>query len=191
MLTPTEARYSAVEKAALAVIIAARKLRPYFDSHPVQVMTNLPLEKALQNFDASGRLLKWAIELSQFDITFKPRPTVKAQALVEFLVEVQGMGRQPASKDVWEIQVDGSSAHHGSGAGILIIAPDGTEIKHAIRFAFSATNNEAEYEATVAGLQLAMAAGAERIKLQTDSQLVAQQVKGEREVREPSMVRYK
>ena len=61
-----------MKKLALALVIATRKLRPYFHSHPVWVVTNYPLRQVLQKLDASGRLLKWAIELSQFEIEYQP-----------------------------------------------------------------------------------------------------------------------
>ena len=76
-----------MEKLALALVIAIRKLRPYFHSHLVRVLTNYPLRQVLQKPDASGRLLKWAIELSQFEIGFQTRPAIKGQALADFIAE--------------------------------------------------------------------------------------------------------
>ena len=87
ILNPAEARYSLIEKVAYAVLIAARKLRPYFDAHTIQILTNFPLEKALQKMDTAGRLLRWAIELSEYDLEFYPRNAIKAQALADFVVE--------------------------------------------------------------------------------------------------------
>ena len=72
-LVDAETRYPEMEKLALALVIAMRKLRLYFHSHPVRGLTNYPLRKVLQKPDASGRLLKWTIELSQFEIEFQPR----------------------------------------------------------------------------------------------------------------------
>ena len=71
-LIDTETRYPEMEKLALALVIPSRKLRSYFHSHTIHVLTNYPLRQVLQKLDASGRLLKWAIELSQFDIEFVP-----------------------------------------------------------------------------------------------------------------------
>ena len=71
-LIDAENRYPEMKKLALALVIALRKLRPYFHSHIIQVLTNYPLRQVLQKPYASGRLLKWAIELSQFDIEFLP-----------------------------------------------------------------------------------------------------------------------
>ena len=86
-LIDVEMRYPEMEKLALALVIATRKLRPYFHSYPVWVITNYLLRQVLQKSDASGQLLKWAIELSQFEIKFQPQLAIKGQALVDFIVE--------------------------------------------------------------------------------------------------------
>ncbi|KAK1587938.1 hypothetical protein Q3G72_018410 [Acer saccharum] len=86
-LLPAETRYSPAEKMALALITAARKLRPYFQAHKIGVYTNCPLKLILQKPEVSGRLTKWAIELSEFDVEYLPRTTIKAQAVADFVAE--------------------------------------------------------------------------------------------------------
>ena len=86
-LVDAETRYPEMEKLAIALVIVTRKLRPYFHSHPVRVLTNYPLRQVFQKSDASSRLLKWAIELSQFEIEYQPRPAIKGQALADFIIE--------------------------------------------------------------------------------------------------------
>ena len=76
-----------VEKFALALVMASRKLRPYFQAHQIIVLTNQPLRNIIHSPKASGRLIKWAIELGEFDIKYKPRTAIKAQALADFVVE--------------------------------------------------------------------------------------------------------
>ena len=63
-LVDTETRYPEMEKLALALVIASRKLRSYFHSYTIHVLTNYPLRQVFQKLDASGHLLKWAIKLS-------------------------------------------------------------------------------------------------------------------------------
>jgi hypothetical protein len=63
-------------------------------------------------------MMAWAIELSQYDITYEPRQAIKAQVLAEFVAEMTHPGDQ--SHGSWTIYVDGSSNVKGSGAGILI-----------------------------------------------------------------------
>ena len=86
-LIDIETRYLEIKKLALALMIASRKLRLYFHSHTIRVLTNYPLRQVLQKPDASGHLLKWAIELSQLNIEFIPRPAIKGQALADFIAE--------------------------------------------------------------------------------------------------------
>ncbi|XP_056688741.1 uncharacterized protein [Spinacia oleracea] len=189
VLNGPETRYTLVEKMAYAVLIAARKLRPYFDMHTIEVLTNFPLEKAISKLDTSGRLLKWAIELSEFDLEFRPRTAIKAQALADFIVEASYQ-EDEVQAEVWDVSVDGSAAQTGSGAGIIMKSPTGDIFEYAIKFMFNASNNEAEYEAAIAGIQMCLAADAKRVILTTDSQLVASQFSGEYEAKEPSMVKY-
>ncbi|KAK0597939.1 hypothetical protein LWI29_030052 [Acer saccharum] len=80
-LLPAETRYSPVEKMALALITAVRKLRPYFQAHKIGIYTNCPLKLILQKPEVSDRLTKWAIELSEFDVEYLPKTVIKAQAV--------------------------------------------------------------------------------------------------------------
>ncbi|KAL0430428.1 UNVERIFIED_CONTAM: hypothetical protein Sradi_0668800 [Sesamum radiatum] len=94
---------------ALALVITARRLHPYFLSHPIGVKTNIPLKQTLGKADTSGRLVKLAVELSEYDISYVPKTTIKAQALVDFISEVAGMSVEDNSSDqVWLLHVDGS-----------------------------------------------------------------------------------
>ena len=71
-LLDAETRYPELEKLVLAFMVAFRKLRPYFHVHPIEVLTNYPLRQVLQKSEASGRLFKWAIELGQLEVNFRP-----------------------------------------------------------------------------------------------------------------------
>ena len=82
-----KAKYPRIEKIAFALIIASRKLRPYFQANPILVMTNQPIKKSMNKPEVAGRMVQWAIELSQFDIEYHPRTAIKAQALVDFIAE--------------------------------------------------------------------------------------------------------
>ncbi|XP_073121062.1 uncharacterized protein [Henckelia pumila] len=126
-LKGAEVRYTEIEKMALALVITARKLRPYFLSHPVTVLTNSLLGHIMTHPDASGRLVKWSVELGEYDIEYQPRKAIKAQALSDFLTEVAVFGQE--------------------------------EIEIAVKLDFQASNNEAEYEAVIAGMQRARDVG--------------------------------
>ena len=84
-LSEVETRYTLLEQAALALWIAAKKLFPYFQEHPIIVLTNLPLRSTIHKPDLLGRMARWAIELSEFSIQYKPRLALKGQVLVNFL----------------------------------------------------------------------------------------------------------
>ncbi|XP_048634995.1 uncharacterized protein LOC125608613 [Brassica napus] len=177
---------------ALAVVEAARKLRPYFQSHSVEVLTDQPLRTILQNTNRSGRLTKWAIELGELDITYKNRTAAKSQVLADFLVELAPELEQdltlPSSN--WTLHVDGSSTNKGAGAGVQLQSPTGELIRQSFSFGFPASNNEAEYESLIAGLRLAKAVKAKRLSAYCDSQLVASQFSGDYDVRNDRMDAY-
>ncbi|XP_022851490.1 uncharacterized protein LOC111373216 [Olea europaea var. sylvestris] len=177
-------RYTLAKQLALALIVAARKLRQYFQSHPIIVLTNQPLKYILQKPDVLGRLLRWAIELGEFDIEFKPRPSIKTQALAYFIAELTLRPRGPdgsssSTTGMWQIFVDRASNSSGSGAGVIIINPDMLiNIQCALRFEFEATNNEAEYEAVIIAMELPINLELENIKIYSDSQLAVGQIEG-------------
>ena len=89
MLSDAETRYSMMEILVLALANAKKKLRKYFESHPISFYTNHPIVQILAKLDLSGRLTKWAIELRVYDITYLPRNAKKGQVLADFLVEIQ------------------------------------------------------------------------------------------------------
>ena len=70
-----------MEKLILALVTTARKLRPYFQAHTIEVPTEYPKKQVLHKPETSGRLMKWAIELSEFDIRYKPKTAIKGAGL--------------------------------------------------------------------------------------------------------------
>ncbi|XP_075524485.1 uncharacterized protein LOC142556872 [Primulina tabacum] len=94
------------------------------------------------------------------------------------------------NEDPWKVYVDGSSSKDGSGVGVVLILPAGKEVKLAVQFDFRASNNEAEYEAVLAGLRAARNVGATRVLIFSDSQLVAQQMNGMYDVKDKKLIEY-
>ena len=86
-LRGAEERYPKMEKLILALVTAARKLRPYFQAHTIEVPTEYPMKQVLHKLETSGRLMKWALELSEFDIRYKPKTAIKGQVLADFVME--------------------------------------------------------------------------------------------------------
>ncbi|KAL0366176.1 UNVERIFIED_CONTAM: Polyprotein P3 [Sesamum radiatum] len=108
MLQGAEKRYTQIEKLALVLIVTTKKLRPYFQSHKVVVLTSHPLKHIMTRPDASGRLVKWAVELREYDIEYQGRTAIKAQALADFIVEFTGEQSQD-ERGGWLLHIDGSS----------------------------------------------------------------------------------
>ena len=153
-------RYPRMEKLIMALVTTARKLRPYFQAHTIEIPTEYPMKQVLHKPETSGRLMKWAIELSEFDIIYKPKTAIKGQVLVDFImefisVELAGETQTTLDLPVWKLSIDGAANAEGSGAGLILTSPEGIDIEYALRFGFRASNNEAEYEAVIAKLNLA------------------------------------
>ncbi|XP_016168008.1 uncharacterized protein LOC107610471 [Arachis ipaensis] len=86
VLQGPELKYSKLEKLALALLVSSRRLRQYFQSHRIVVRTDQAIRQVLQKPDLAGRMMTWAIELSQYDLQYEPRHAIKAQAMADFLV---------------------------------------------------------------------------------------------------------
>ena len=97
-LWDTEERYSLMEKLTFTLVTVAWKPKPYFQAHTVVVLTDKPLWRAMSNLEAARRMALWAIELSEFDVQYCPRTTIKGQAVVEFIAEFTNMEGQGVEK---------------------------------------------------------------------------------------------
>ncbi|XP_071719402.1 uncharacterized protein [Rutidosis leptorrhynchoides] len=151
--------------------------------------------------EKSGRMPKWAIELGEHDNDFQARHSIKAQVLADFMVETTETNEgsdstfaqiiiPPVETKEWKLFTDGASSSDGSGAGLMLINPEGQEFTYALRFEFNTTNNEAEYGALLAGLGIAKEMKIEHLQAFVDSQLVANLVLGIFEARQPTIQLY-
>lgn len=127
-----------------------------------------------QKPETFGQLVKWAIELGEFDVQFRPRPVEKGQVVVDFISELTfSVTTEPTNPctdaeehgvlspkpfdpliPVWTLQVDDSANQQVCGAGLVLTTPDGVKIEYALRFSFRTSNNKAEYEALLASHRL-------------------------------------
>ncbi|XP_065004152.1 uncharacterized protein LOC103981981 [Musa acuminata AAA Group] len=163
VLNGPEERYPPLEKLALALVLASRKLRPYFQAHTIE-----------------------------FDIHYVPRTAIKTKSVADFIMELAegGNGSPEQTEEAWDLHVDGSTTSSSAGAGLVLSTPDERSFERSLRFGFRATNNEAKYETLLAGLKLALEMQVDVIRVFTDSQLVVEQLSGGYEAREPTMARY-
>ena len=80
-------RYSSLEKLVLAIVTASKKLKHYFEAHSIHVKTNYSIKSILRHPELTGRMSKWVITLSGYDIAYQPRTAIKSQALADFLAD--------------------------------------------------------------------------------------------------------
>ncbi|KAI5323669.1 hypothetical protein L3X38_032741 [Prunus dulcis] len=151
-----------------------------------------------------------AIELSQYDLFYRPKIAIKAQALADFVAKFTPSAeeeklvdkKKESSKadltsaepsqlrDMWQLLVDGASNQKGVGAGVVITTPDGTLLEQDIMLGFPASNNEAEYEALLTGLHLAKELAIKKLAIYFNSQLIMNQASGEYMAKHPRMILY-
>ena len=169
----TEVRYSPLEKAILAVVYASRKLPHYFQAHTVVVLTQLPLKSVLRIADYTGRIALWNTIMGAFDIKYMPRTFIKGQILADLVAEfaepsigqvlvneqrvVEGklVGVIFASKPpCWKVYIDDAVNQRGFEVGLVLISSEKTITEKSLKLRFSATNNEAKYEALLQGMAM-------------------------------------
>jgi ribonuclease HI len=192
VLGTSKKKYPQVQKLLYAVLLTARKLRHYFDDHKVIVVTGFPIGDILHNKETIRRIAKWACELGSHDIEFRPRTAIKTQALVDFVSEwtEQQVPDNPETTEVWRMYFDGSLKLQGAGAGIFFIAPGGEQLKYALQLLFPASNNAAEYEALIHGLNIVISLGIKRLMVYGDSLVVVSQINKEWDCLNDSMGKY-
>ena len=139
------------------------------------------MKKVLHKPKTSRRLTKWTIELSEFDIRYKPRTAIKGQILVDFIMEFTTATPPETTQltpdlPVWKLSVDGAANAQGSGTSLILTSPEGVHVEYALRFLFLASNNKAEYEVIIVGLNLAHSMEVEQLQVCNDSQLVVRQI---------------
>jgi hypothetical protein len=126
--------------------------------HQIEVHTSSTLGEILNNREATGKIAKWAIELSMYDILYKPR-TIKAPALSDFVAEWTETQTSPKKRELeyWIINFDGSLQLQGVEAGILVTSTKGESFKYVLPMHFPTSNNAVKYEALLHGLRIATA----------------------------------
>ncbi|KAJ0746342.1 putative ribonuclease H [Helianthus annuus] len=194
-LLNAESKYSHLEKLILALIIASTKLHHYFETHLIIVKTNFPIKNALRKPEISGEMAKWAVKLSAYDIKYKPRTAIKSQALADLSSDLQREAELEVQqldeiKDPWKLFTDGASNDKGTGLDILLKSPQGDIIPHSIAYEFQTTNNEAEYEALIAGLQIAKHMRIRYHEVHVDYLLITNHYNGSYAIKGERLIKY-
>ena len=158
-----------MEKLTFVLVTAARKLKPYFQAHIVVVLTNKPLRRAMSNPDTTGRLALWAIELSELDIQYRPQTAIKGQVVADFIAKFTHDEDKEQKNLLSGAYIQTNHQQAGQGAGVILRSPEGDTVDCMAHLDYPTTNNEAKYEALVAGLDLAKVAGATSVVIYCDS----------------------
>ncbi|XP_075660323.1 uncharacterized protein LOC142630229 [Castanea sativa] len=181
-LQEAKTRFLPLEKAVPAIIHATNKLPHYFH-HTVVVLTQLSLQALLQKLGYTGRMAKWGTMLRAFDVKYMPHTAIKGQVLVDFITEftedvgedkrlgISTMMVSAPSSSIWEVYTNGAANQMGSRVGIILVTPKKLVVEKSLQLGFLATNNEAEYEALLAGMEMVARFGGEILHIYSDSRL--------------------
>jgi ribonuclease HI len=193
VLTLSKQNYPHYRNVAYSVYMAAKKLKHYFEEHPIMVVSATPLSKIIGCKDASGRVAKWAIELAAHTIQYKPRTMIKLQIIADFFADWGEHQYLPPAPDSthWRIHFDGSKLLRGLGASVVLTSPKGDKLHYVLQMHFRVSNNVTEYEALVHGLKMSKEIGIWRILCFGDFDLVVLQVSGEWDTRDANMASYR
>nr|ABA97489.1 retrotransposon protein, putative, unclassified [Oryza sativa Japonica Group] len=143
----------------------------------------------------SGRIGKWAYALIEYDLPYEPLKSMKGQIVCDFIVyhhiDIAYEGEVCLVEVIpWRIYFDGSSCKEGQGTGVVLFSPNGMCYEASVRLEYYCTNNEAEYNALLFGLQVMEMVGAKYVEAFGDSELVVQQVAGIYKCLDESLNRY-
>jgi hypothetical protein len=181
-LVDTETRYTCIEKLYLSLFYACTKCRCYLlSSHCIVSGQADVIKYMLQNPIMSGRISKWAYALIEYDLAYQPLESMKGQVVTDVIVEhridnAPELGVSYLTITHWTLYFDGSVCNEGQGIGIVLVSPSNASFDFSSRLKTYCTNNQAEYEALIFGLELLSYMGVKHVKELGDSQLVVQQV---------------
>jgi hypothetical protein len=138
VLSDSKTWYFHIMKLAYMLLITSCKLSHYFQAHQIGLHTSLTLGEILNNREATGKIAKWATVLSKYDIVYKPRKVIKAQALSDFVTKWTEIQTPPKEREMeyWTINFDRSLQLQGAGAEILVTSPKGEHFKYVFKCIF-------------------------------------------------------
>ena len=166
------------------------------------VLTQLPLQALLRKSDYTGRIAKWGTMLIAYDVKYMPQTAIKWQVLADFVAEFTDGTMIEEDKALrvmvtsaivvfpLKVYTDGAINQKGVGVGVVVITPEKLVMEKSLRLGFLATNNEADYEALLAGVAMVRQLGGDMVELYSNSRLVVGQVNGEFKARDERMQGY-
>ena len=144
----------------------------------------------MNNLKATRRLVLWAIELDEFDILYRPKIAIKAQALADFVAEFTAKEDKDEGPKTWMIWTDDSFNQCTGGVKVVLQSLEGDLVECTIHLQFPTTNNEAEYEAVLLGLDITKAVEASSVVIHSDSQVIVEHINRDYEAKGEWMKEY-
>ncbi|KAM2382432.1 hypothetical protein ACFXTH_040119 [Malus domestica] len=188
----------------LALVFAIQKLRHYMHAYTIHLVAKAdPVKYVMSKPVLTGRLAKWALILNQYEIIYVPAKAVKGQALADFLADHPIPADWKISDDLpdeevfyidifprWTMFFDGSARANGAGAGVVFMSPQRQILPYSFQLSELCSNNVAEYQALIIGLQMAINMEITTLEVYGDSKLIISQLLTEYEVRKDDLVPY-
>ncbi|XP_057858310.1 uncharacterized protein LOC131067362 [Cryptomeria japonica] len=173
-------------------------------THPIKLVAKIdPLKYFLNEADLTGRLAKWVLILSEFDIQYVDWKDIKGLVIADQLAETPLVDNQALHSEfldasilaitnhTWKLYIDGSYTRHGLGVGILFVTPQRDTISRSYQLLFPCTNNMVEYEALLTGIKMAVEWKIIDLNVYGDSQLVINQVNDNYQTKDEKLMPYK
>ena len=204
----SEINYSALEKSCAALVWVAQRLKHYLETFPIRLVSRMdPMKYIFEKPFMSSRIAKWYFLLADYDITYITQKSIRGRVFSDQLAEfpsneVKGEDPQFPDEDLmiidmeeendekWKLFFDGAANKNGFGIGMLLVDPRDIYTPLAIRLEFDSTNNTAEYEACIAGLEAALERNVEEIEVYGDSLLIINQVQNRWKILDPTLQKY-
>ncbi|XP_061965340.1 uncharacterized protein LOC133689500 [Populus nigra] len=206
--TDCESRYTMTEKLCCALVWSTKRLRQYMLYYTTWLISKMdPLKYIFEKPYLSSRIARWQVMLAEYDIVYKTRTSVKGSVIADHLADNAIKDYEPLKfdfpdedvliveedkekNDWWIMYFDGAVNVSGNGAGAVIISPDKKKYPISIKLQFECTNNTAEYEACILGLEAALEMKIKKLDVYGDSMLIICQVKGEWQTKEEKLIPY-
>ncbi|KAK8578866.1 hypothetical protein V6N12_069210 [Hibiscus sabdariffa] len=210
--TECEARYSSIEKLCCALVWTTKRLRQYMLYHTTWLISKLdPIKYVMGSTMLIGRMARWQILLSEFDLVYVNQKAIKGSVIADFLASRASENYEPLNFDFpnedlmcvlnteeglsldkyWKLNFDGALNDVGKGIGAVLVSPEGDHYPFACKLDFYCTNNIAEYEACIMGIRAAIERKVKLLKVYGDSMLVIYQLRGEWGTRDLKLIDYK
>jgi len=193
VLNDTETRYHPSEKLCLCLYFSCTKLKHYRKPFDVYVYSHFDIIKhMLSKSILHSRVGKWALALTKYSLTYQSLKSVKGQIVADFIADhsVIEPSLSGACDQLSRLYFDGSSHKNGIGIRVVIISPKKVPTTYKFLLNQFRSNNEAEYEALIAGLEILLELGAKSVEIKGDSELVLKQLTKEYKCAKESLIMY-